>query len=203
MFAILSRGRQLCLDIDTQMHLFDSVITPILLYGCEVWGFSDLKLIERVQLRFSKLIMKVKKSTPTVMIQGELGMYPLQTKVKNQMISYWTKLITGEHARYICQMYNLLLLLDCSKWLGAIQATLDNAGLSYVWSIQGQGINSLWLKRTIKQNVKDQFVQEWQNSVFNSSKCSNYRIFKTEFKFENYLVDLPTKLRINYSLQKP
>ena len=121
MFAILSRGRQLCLDIDTQMHLFYSVITPILLYGCEVWGFSNLKLIERVQLRFSKLIMKVKKSTPTVMIQGELSMYPLQTKVKNQMISYWTKLITGEHARYICQMYNLLLLLDCSKWLGAIQ----------------------------------------------------------------------------------
>ena len=47
--------------------------------------------------------------------------------------------------------------------------------------------------------MKDQFVQEWQNSVFNSSKCSNYRIFKTEFKFENYLVDFPTKLRINYS----
>ena len=81
----------------------------------------------------------------------------------------------------------------CSTWFSAIQAILDNARLYYVWSIQGYSINLLWLKRTIKQNVNEQFVQDWQNIVFNSSKCSNYRMFKNKFKFENYLVDLPTK----------
>ncbi len=83
------------------------------------------------------------------------------------MITYWIKLITGEPARYNCPMCKSLLLLGHSKWLNVIKEILDKSGVSYVWALQGYGINLLWLERTIKQNMKDQFVQEWQYSVFN------------------------------------
>ncbi len=66
MFAILNRGRRLELDIDTQIHLFNSIVEPILLYGSEVWGYENLQCIERVQLRFCKLLLMLKKSTPNV-----------------------------------------------------------------------------------------------------------------------------------------
>ena len=36
MFAHLRRSRQLDLPIDLQLELFDSLIMPILLYGCEI-----------------------------------------------------------------------------------------------------------------------------------------------------------------------
>ena len=39
MFALLRRSRQLDLPIDLQLELFDSLIMPILLYGCEIWAF--------------------------------------------------------------------------------------------------------------------------------------------------------------------
>ena len=38
MFALLKKSRKLGLDIDIQLKLFDTMIVPIALYGCEVWG---------------------------------------------------------------------------------------------------------------------------------------------------------------------
>ena len=52
MFSLLKKARDLLLPIDLQIELFQKTIKPILLYGCEVWGFGDLSVIERVQLNF-------------------------------------------------------------------------------------------------------------------------------------------------------
>ena len=31
-----------CLPLDLQLQLFDQLILPILLYGCEIWGFEKI-----------------------------------------------------------------------------------------------------------------------------------------------------------------
>jgi hypothetical protein len=49
------------------------IVKPILLYGGEIWGFGNIDIIERVHLKFCKLILNLKKSTPNFMIYGELG----------------------------------------------------------------------------------------------------------------------------------
>ena len=36
MFSLLRKSRSLQLPIDLQLHLFDKVVTPVILYGCEV-----------------------------------------------------------------------------------------------------------------------------------------------------------------------
>ena len=38
-FALLINARKLCLPIDIQCDMFEKVVSPILLYGSEVWGF--------------------------------------------------------------------------------------------------------------------------------------------------------------------
>ena len=38
------------------------------LYGCEVWGFSDNYVIEKIHFKFCKLILHLKQSTPNFMI---------------------------------------------------------------------------------------------------------------------------------------
>jgi hypothetical protein len=51
------------------------MVKPILLYGSEIWGFSkNIQCLEKVQLRFCKLLLKLKTSTPSYMIYGELGL---------------------------------------------------------------------------------------------------------------------------------
>jgi hypothetical protein len=48
MFEVLKRGKVHNLSIQCQLDLFDKIIKPILLYGCEVWGFLKNEIIERV-----------------------------------------------------------------------------------------------------------------------------------------------------------
>ena len=43
----------------------------------------------------------------------------------------------------------------------------------------------------IKQRLEDQYRQQWRYMINESSKCTLYRIFKTEFKVEKYLTFLP------------
>ena len=43
----------------------------------------------------------------------------------------------------------------------------------------------------IKNILKDQFIQRWNQQLSNSSKGLNYSLYKTEFSFEEYLNILP------------
>ena len=53
---------------------------PILLYGCEVWGFGNNEILERVQLKFCKLLLHLK--TTNCIVYGELGRYPVENDIK-------------------------------------------------------------------------------------------------------------------------
>ena len=80
-------------------------------------------------------------------------------------------------------------------WMACIKDIFDACGLSYIWT--NQTFHSfIWLKSYVKETLKTQFVQEWNSIINDSSKCINYRIFKTNFGIENYLLNLPKDLRI-------
>ena len=42
-FSMLIKGRKLELPIDIQCKLCESMVIPVVLYGCEIWGFQDKK----------------------------------------------------------------------------------------------------------------------------------------------------------------
>ena len=54
-------------------------------------GFSNNDIIEKVHLKFCKLLLHLKSSTPSYMIYGELGRYPLEIDIKSRIISFWAK----------------------------------------------------------------------------------------------------------------
>ena len=76
-------------------------------------------------------------------------------------------------------------------WIDFIQTTLDNLGLSFIFSQQGNvnmGLNSF--KSLINQRSKDHYIQQWNDEISTKVNCLCYRLFKTDFKFENYLITL-------------
>ena len=73
MFSLLKNIRLKQLPIDVQLQLYDSVVLPVLLYGCEIWGFENLAIIEKVYLQFLKYTLHLQNSTPLCMIYEELG----------------------------------------------------------------------------------------------------------------------------------
>ena len=148
-----------------------------MLYGCEVWGFVNTDLIERLHLKFCKLLMCVKKSTPNYMVYGELGAYPMDIYIKIRMLGYWAKLLSQKDDKLSKVFYNLLynkysLNEFNSKWLLHIKHTLDSSGYSNLFMTQK------WLNESLKLRLFDQYQQTWKCDVLNSSKGVNYRIYK-------------------------
>ena len=56
-YSLLKQARTLQLPTDLQIELFNKLVKPILLYGCEIWGAGNTEVIERVQLKFLKQIL--------------------------------------------------------------------------------------------------------------------------------------------------
>ena len=52
MHLLYKRMNNLQIPIDLQVQLFNYTLLPILLYGCEDWGFHNSNLIENVQNQF-------------------------------------------------------------------------------------------------------------------------------------------------------
>jgi hypothetical protein len=183
MYAIINKAKKLCLPIDIQIQLFDAMVKPILLYGSEVWGFKNIDIIEKVHLKFLKIILSLNKSTTTSMVYGELGRYPLSTCVNVRIIGFWGRLLTGNENKLSLMLYKTMLKLSINKnvhfqWLDKVKSILNDCGLSYVWESQSFPSCS-WLKQSVQQSNRDQFVQNWQAQISDGNKCINYRIFKT------------------------
>ena len=93
MFALLKKSKELDLPIDLQLELFDSLILPILLYGCEVWGYENVLILDRLYLKYLNYVglLGLKQSTPSCMVYGETGRFPLSVGYiynKTRMISF-------------------------------------------------------------------------------------------------------------------
>lgn len=204
MFSVLAKGRKLGLPIDIMLKLFDHTVKPILLYGSEVWGSQCIDLIERVQVRFIKLCLKLQKRTPTVMVRGETGCYPLKVDITSRVLCFWFKMINGRnkyklsHMLYKC-MFGMYMdgYFKCG-WLQFVKDKLDSLGLSYMFLTQATEMSLEFFKATVKQKCKDQFIQNWNADLQENPLCTNYRIFKKTFVLEKYLVDLPFHLAIDF-----
>ena len=94
-----------------KLELFDKLITPILNYGCEVWGFIQADAVERVHLQFCKRLLGVKKNTHNDFIYGELGRTNFLTRRYLLIIKYWFKILVTGESKYLklIHVYRLML----------------------------------------------------------------------------------------------
>ena len=198
-YTLLKKIRLLDLPLDIQTDLFNKIIKPILLYGCELWGVGNIESIERVQLKFYKQTLGLKKSTPSNMIYGELGITPLDIDIHTRMVSFWTKLVENRGTNKLASfVYNMLSEMHNSRkikssWVEKIKSLLCSLGFSAVWYSQSF-INSTWLIKAVNQKLKDIFIQTWRSKIEIESESNVYRIFKTNFEESKYITILSTLL---------
>ena len=199
LFVLNAKILELDLPIDIQIKLFETLILPILTYGCEIWGFSDLNSIELFHRRFIKDCLKISKFASNSIACGESGLQNIENIIYTRMICFWNKFRQSQSNKLSFKMFKFIKLLYDrniyhSKWCTKVCYILDSTGLSYVWN--WEGISTYRLKRLLKQRLYDAFVQNWSSDMAENSLCTNYKIFKTEFRFENYLLTLDDDLRI-------
>ena len=196
LFSLLKKIRSLSLPYDIQIDLFDKLVKPILLYGCEIWGSGNIDILERIQLKFYKFVFNLKTSTPSYMIYGELGITPLYIDVQTRMVSFWSNLIENrENFKLSSCIYSAVHALHKEKkinsqWINLVSNILCMHGFSGVW-YQQSFANSLWLQKAIKQKLTDVYIQKWISQIKVTSESNCYKIFKTHFGQSKYISTLP------------
>ena len=172
------------------LNLFDKLVTPILNYGSEVWGFCKANQIERVHLQFCKKLLGVKQCTQNNFIYGDLGRVSYQSLRYINIIKYWLKVITKPDNKLVSILYNNMkndVDADNStiNWVALVRKLLSEMGFYDVWLQQGVGDVDTFLG-VFRQRVSDQFQQSWHNEIQNSSRAIFYRTI-SEFCFQDYL----------------
>ena len=104
--ALRSRCAELALyDPGLRTELFDSLVTPVLMHGAEVWGATsrvsmssfgeqETDPTERVHRSFLRSLLGVRVSTPGISILGEFGRFPLLVRRVRAISLYYNRLFS-------------------------------------------------------------------------------------------------------------
>ena len=172
--------------------MFDSFVGSILSNSCEVWGFGKCKSIERSHLKFCKAVLKVKSSTCTLGVYGNIGRYPLYIQRYVRIIKFWCHIVLLDNI-LVTYFYNNMVEV-CNKgatnWAGNVKSLLYNYGFSYVWN-NPHAVSLSTFHLVFKERVID--------DLFRISPMVLYKEFKSGLEHERYLDLLPYKLRIGIS----
>jgi hypothetical protein len=144
MFVLVKKCNENMLPVDLIIDLIDKTVLPVLTFGCEIWGSEMSDIVLKLQLRFYKFILKLRLSTPSMMVFGETGKYPISVVIKTRMLCFWFKLCNNceNNGKFSNIIYNCLLSLyrqgvHKNKYLCSIELILNELGLSGYWLNQG------------------------------------------------------------------
>ena len=186
------------ITVKHRIELFDKLVLPILNYSAEVWGFIPALNIERVHTQFLKKVLNVKVSTQNDFIYGELGRKSLLINRHLRIIKYWLKIISSNEHRFIKNIYKMMLsdielYPNKTNWAKLVKNLLESLGFADAWLYQSVGNTDLFLLE-VRQRLNDNFIQNWNARLANSSRATFYRsISDNYFEFQNYLncVNIP------------
>ena len=142
-------------------QLFDAFVGSILSYASEIWGYSKSKEIERIHLKFCKQILKVRNTTSSMAVYGELGRYPLFISRYIKIIKYWHKIINTDNI--ILQSMYKLAYNDClngrNNWLSNVKKLLFDYGFNNVWDNPETYFTKSFIHVFKQRAIEDLFLQ--------------------------------------------
>ena len=188
------------------IHLFDTCISPILNYSSEIWCTGkESTRIERVQLRFLKLLLGVKNSTCNLAIYGETGRFPLILYQKLKVVDYWLRLVRLNKNSLLTQVFRMVKNLHNSGFktlLGTVESILKEANLeAYLECDHMDEKVCNTVRITLKTFLYDSYVNDWYKDISAFPKMRSLVTFKHTFRLETYLLTL-TDFKLRKLLSK-
>jgi hypothetical protein len=201
------------------MHLFDHTISPILLYGAEVWGafslttsninqmtlkdiYSNSKILN-TQRKFARFLLQVPKQCPIEALHGELGWSPIYTKIVISVIKYWHRAVNQEDDSLLQQAIHTQTKLKTNgkaNFLEIVKQLLLKLNI-YTPLAALKSYTVPQINHVIKNSVHDTVECEWRDALHKTSNCirpqgnklRTYNTFKSHFKLEPYLIHVKKK----------
>jgi hypothetical protein len=112
-------------------HIYEEIV-KCFSYFCLV-----IDCLKKIQLRFCKLLLKLKSSTPNYMIYGELERFPIEIDIKIRMVSFWARLLLGKETKLSYLSYKLLYTLSIEDnvhfvWIKYLKELFYETGVNII-----------------------------------------------------------------------
>ena len=175
--------------------MFDTQIAPILEYNSEIWYYRQkCEPTERMHLGYIKHNLMIRKTSCTPALYAETGRFPLALNYEFKMIKYWERLINLPQTHILKtayhSLYNMSKNLVENNWCFTIKNILISVDMEQLWIEQTINKKDLLL---VKEKLYSNFMTNTLNKINDTSlfpKLRTYKLFKCEYKLENYLVQL-------------
>ena len=153
------------------------------------------------------VIVSVK--TPSNLVYGETGRYPLYIQTNTRCVKYWLKITRMPEERLPVKAYKMLIALHSknhNNWVSSVCFTLYKYGFGHVWENQGVQDVTKFLNE-FKQRLIDCFVQGWHSEITSNDRYMFYSSLKEIPTLSPYLIELKhwtlrkvlTRLRLGVS----
>ena len=190
-------------DIPPQckLHLYQSLVQPILTYGSEIWGHdsNSNKALDKTFHRYLRYVLKVKMSTSIKILEGECGAIPPSVKCHISCLLYFIRLNTIPEGSVLKNAFNESMYLSKLGFKCWVSRVCELAR-SYNLDIESFTYNDQ-TKIHIKELIKSKYIEEWKNSLIRidtNPLLRTYALFKFDFKLEPYLYQIKNRKYRNY-----
>ena len=187
------------LSFKSLTRLYDSLIKPILTYGCVVWlpyssifkaltevSENSLKKLsqdpmEKAHLQFIKYSLGVHKKASNVGSWGETGRYPLGITILKQVVSYFNNLaVKGDDGTLLQHAFIEQKKLGLPWYTNITKLVTNLADMSQSQSNPPSSHSTI-------ESAKSVFRTLWQDQLNQQTKLRFYKSIKDEFAEEPYL----------------
>ena len=194
-YSLFTRINQLNLTFETSIELFERLTIPVLLYGSEIWGHEEQKQLQTMFNTVMRRFLKLHKSTPMCMINGELGTKEIEEYTARRMLNFWFNIATGEDSKISTILYKWIKTLhDQNKyksvWIVKVKTILDQIGMTNLFH-NTTNTNKNEFKNITKSRLNNIYTSKWSDTVHTNSVCINYRSMTVIKNTQNYIKYLP------------
>ena len=153
-------------------------------YCSSVWGVKRHQSLDNVQHRAMRYFLGVHRFTPILTMVGDTGWLPSIYRRWRSMIRLWNRLILMNDERLTKKVFNADLELHNSSknWSFEIKQVMNDIGLSD--QFESKSVINL---SKVDEHLNVFYTRKWQEDVQHVPKLRTYRVFKSEFKTEEYV----------------
>ena len=191
-YAMFRKVRNLgALPPRIMIYMFDTMIKPILMYGSDVWGVQKqgTDAVDKVFQWFLKWILKVKTTTSTTIVYGEVGCTPLSVFCHVNVMNYYARLYNLPDSMLVKQAFNSLLSLTEQGFTTWIKKVWDLAR-KYNINLHCTNYKKACFNSQCKVTIRDIYISEWHRKLQNVEQNPIFRTYttiKNDFDREPYL----------------
>ncbi|KAG1932341.1 kinesin-like protein KIF13A [Pimephales promelas] len=171
------------------LKIFDSIIKPILLYGCEIWGPKyklnyeswDKTPAEIFHLEFCKNILGTHRNAPSLGCRAELGRFPLLSEIQKRAVKFWFHLSDAQTESYHhCALRYRAGLTEGDPMIHLVKKHQLNSFIQFRHS----------KVKEIGKITKEEYIHDWQIKVTQLNKLKYFNKIKSDYKLAPYLTDI-------------